>query len=68
MNFDKLGLIFEPINAYQESILTRLSHALPCIVEGNKRCFFDNEEAELYKDNAITEGVKFLGYFNPLTT
>lgn len=71
LNFEKLGLIFKPVNESQEHILTRLCHALPCIIEAEndttKCCFFDNVEAELFRENAIDEHINFIGYFNPIT-
>lgn len=68
MNLDHLGLIFKPLNPVQSRILSRLSHALPCItLQDDRRVFYDPEEAELYRENAEAEGIPFVGYFNPLT-
>ena len=68
VNLDRLGLIFKPLTPAQSHILTRLSHALPCItLPDERRVFTDPEEAELYRETAEAEGVPFLGYFNPLT-
>jgi hypothetical protein len=68
VNLDRLGLIFKPLNPAQRLILSRLSHALPCItLSDERRVFTDAEEAELYRETAEAEGVPFLGYFNPLT-
>ena len=71
LNFEKLGLIFKPVNDIQEHILTRLCHALPCIIEKDndfRKCFFfDQDEAELFRENAIDEQIDFIGYFNPMT-
>lgn len=66
LSTEKLGLIFAPKNDREYHILKALSFALPCIIENNMMSFFDETEADIYKEQAMDEGIEFVGYFDPV--
>jgi len=70
-NFDDLGLIFRPADGEQLHTLIRLGHAAeawPVERDGDlaRIAFFSAEDAEIFYDGAIDEGIEFVGTFDGL--